>query len=173
MFFGAALLAGGFLVVMTGCSTLPPSSRSSYYPGARKTVDPVPFTRSQIRARLMAQFEEWKGTDYRLGGMSRRGVDCSGFVHLTFRDRLGLQLPRSTDALSETGNRISPQELAAGDLVLFKTGLFARHVGIYIGGRRFIHASASEGVALSRLSDKYWGPRFWMARRVASPAPSD
>jgi len=160
-----AVLVGG-----TGCSTIPRSAGPVYYPEPRNSAQPLSLSRPQIRDRLIAQYESWKGTRYRLGGMSRSGIDCSGFVHVIFRDHMDLQLPRTTRALAETGKRISDQNLAAGDLVLFKTGWFSRHVGIYIGDSRFIHASRSEGVTLSSLHDDYWAQNFWMARRVTTPS---
>ncbi|MBW1777786.1 MAG: C40 family peptidase, partial [Deltaproteobacteria bacterium] len=132
----------------------------------------MPFSSAQIRKRLLDQFNAWKGTGYRSGGMSRRGIDCSGFVYITFRDRLGVRLPRTTAHLARAGKRISRAAMAPGDLVLFKTGWYGRHVGIYVGDFRFIHVSKSEGVTVSSLHNDYWARQFWMARRVASPAGS-
>jgi len=160
-----AFLLFGF----SGCSTLPVSSRPDSPSEKRTPVHLASLTRSQIWTRLYTQFEKWKGTDYRLGGLSQNGIDCSGFVHVTFKDQLGLDLPRSTKGLAVTGKRISFCELAPGDLVLFKTGLFSRHVGIYMDRSRFLHVSKSEGVTLTSLQDAYWGPRLWMARRVVTP----
>ena len=164
------LLAVAFLFAGMGCATAPYTTVPARYPGPRRGVARIPFSRSQIRTKLMKQHQTWKGTGYRLGGMSRRGVDCSGFVHVTFRDQLKLKLPRSTRDLAQTGIPIRKKDLAPGDLVLFKTGWGARHVGIYVGRSRFIHASKSKGVTLSSLRDTYWSRRFWMARRVAVPA---
>ncbi|WP_254557586.1 C40 family peptidase, partial [Salmonella enterica] len=60
-------------------------------------------------------------TPYRYGGMSRRGVDSSGFVVVTMRDKFDLQLPRYTREQSKIGTRIDKEELMRGDLVIFKT----------------------------------------------------
>jgi hypothetical protein len=158
------------LLFGTHCSVPYRSTGPPVYPKPLPSVAPIPFSQSQIRDRLLAQLNTWKGTRYRLGGMSRRGIDCSGFVHITYRDQLGLRLPRTTENLARTGKRVPRRRLAPGDLVLFKTGWFGRHVGIYIGGFRFIHASKSQGVTVSSLRSGYWARRFWMARRVALPA---
>lgn len=75
-----------------------------------------------VIAGLNDQLQSWRGTPYRYGGMSRRGVDCSGFVVVTMRDKFDLQLPRDTREQSKIGTRIDKDELLPGDLVFFKTG---------------------------------------------------
>ncbi|MEQ4564106.1 MAG: bifunctional murein DD-endopeptidase/murein LD-carboxypeptidase, partial [Acinetobacter sp.] len=49
-----------------------------------------------VKNRLMDQYASWKGVRYRLGGDTKKGIDCSGFVQRTFREQFGLELPRST-----------------------------------------------------------------------------
>ncbi|KAA5927565.1 endopeptidase [Pantoea sp. Bo_2] len=121
-----------------------------------------------VIAELNDQLGHWHGTPYRYGGMSRNGVDCSGFVYLTFRDKFALQLPRTTSAQSDIGTRISKDELLPGDLVFFKTGRGENglHVGIYDTDNAFIHASTSQGVIRSSLDNVYWRKVFWQARRI-------
>ena len=121
-----------------------------------------------VIAQLNEQLGDWRGTPYRYGGMSRRGVDCSGFVYLTFRDKFALQLPRTTRAQSDMGTRIHKEDLLPGDLVFFKTGGGENglHVGIYDADNAFIHASTSQGVIRSSLDNVYWRKVFWQARRI-------
>lgn len=116
--------------------------------------------------RLMAYYRVWHGTPYAYGGSSPKGVDCSAFVQLTYREVFGRQLPRSTEDQAKVGDRVRGGSLKAGDLVFFKTGWFKYHVGIYVGGGRFIHASESRGVIQSSLDSPYWSKRYWKARRV-------
>ena len=122
-----------------------------------------------LRATLLAQHAEWKGVPYRYGGMSQRGVDCSGFVHLTFRSRLGMEVPRTTAELLQAGNPVKRNHLQVGDLVFFRTGPGNRHVGIYLGKGDFLHASTSRGVITSSLANPYWASRYWQARRLVNP----
>lgn len=75
-----------------------------------------------VIASLNDQLSNWRGTPYRYGGMSRGGVDCSGFVLMTFRDKFDLQLPRDTRKQAEIGTEIDKDDLLPGDLVFFKTG---------------------------------------------------
>ncbi|UCB31183.1 endopeptidase [Duffyella gerundensis] len=121
-----------------------------------------------VIAQLNDQLSQWYGTPYRYGGMNRNGIDCSGFVYLTFRDRFALQLPRTTKAQTDIGTRIDKEELLPGDLVFFKTGGGENglHVGIYDTDNQFIHASTSRGVIRSSLDNVYWRKVFWQARRI-------
>lgn len=123
-------------------------------------------TNAFISERLYQQYEEWRGTPYAWGGLSKRGVDCSGFVYLTLQHQFATSIPRTTAQQSQTGYAIDSDDLEAGDLVFFKTSSKARHVGIYIDNGRFLHASSSRGVMISRLNNVYWKEHFWHARRL-------
>ncbi len=145
------------LFLLGGCAAVKP--------GVREPAG-ASLTRESVSRLLHEQYRDWEGASYSAGGMSKSGVDCSGFVYLTYREKLGVSLPRTTTQQSRSGRRVGRKKLAPGDLVFFRTGLFKRHVGIYTGEDRFIHASASRGVTRSRLSDTYWSRAFWKARRV-------
>ncbi|MEH6629082.1 MAG: NlpC/P60 family protein [Motiliproteus sp.] len=126
-------------------------------------------TSPSINEHLFAQYLDWKGTPYRLGGESRSGVDCSSFVQITFSEKLGIPLPRTTSGQHRAGDPVPRNALRAGDLVFFKTDVKVRHVGIYMGNQTFLHASTSQGVILSRLDNPYWDPRYWKAKRIIKP----
>lgn len=118
--------------------------------------------------RLNAYHQSWKGTGYRLGGTSRKGVDCSAFTQITFRDLFGIQLPRMTIDQAKAGRKVPKSQLQAGDLVFFNTGRGpnGKHVGIYIKNGQFMHASTKKGVTYSDLNSPYWSKTFWQARRL-------
>ena len=127
-------------------------------------------TAAEARLRLIIAAESYLGTPYRFGGLDRRGVDCSGFVFLSFRDGLQYTVPRTAALLYGWVERINKAELQPADLVFFVTvGYRVSHVGIYIGNGRFIH-SASEGprtgVIISRLDESYWRRTFRGAGRA-------
>jgi probable lipoprotein NlpC len=121
-----------------------------------------------VIANLNDQLRNWHGTPYRYGGMNRRGIDCSGFVLTTFRDKFEMQLPRETRQQAKIGTEIDKDDLLPGDLVFFKTGSgdSGLHVGIYDTDNKFIHASTSQGVTRSSLDNVYWRKKFWQARRI-------
>ncbi|PWC10476.1 C40 family peptidase [Brenneria corticis] len=144
-------------LILVGCSSHrnpPPDARLS---------DSI-----MVVAQLNDQLNQWYRTPYRYGGLDRNGIDCSGFVYLTFRDRFGIRLPRSTDAQTEMGERVDRDSLIPGDLLFFKTGSGGNglHVGIYDKDDQFIHASTSQGVIRSSLDNVYWKRAYWQARRI-------
>ncbi|MEJ2096693.1 MAG: NlpC/P60 family protein [Deltaproteobacteria bacterium] len=121
---------------------------------------------SYIRELLYRQFDEWREVPYRTGGLSKNGVDCSGFVYLTYLRKFGIRIPRTTKLQAAAGRSVRLNDLRAGDLVFFRTGIRSRHVGIYLEKQLFIHASKSSGVMVSRLNDAYWSQNYWKAVRI-------
>ena len=109
------------------------------------------------------------GTPYRWGGNTPEGgFDCSGLVNYVFRDMLDVRLPRTSRELFDLqGPRITPGQLAGGDLVFFGNGGAVSHVGIYVGEGRFVHAPNSGGtVRLDRLDGSWWREHYTGARRL-------
>ena len=126
-----------------------------------------------IKSRIMDQYADWKGVRYRMGGDTKRGIDCSAFVQRTFREQFGLDLPRSTSEQQDAGLKVSRNKFRPGDLVLFHSGSTGRHVGISLGNNDFVHASTSSGVMISSLNDRYWKNRYREARRVVTNVHSE
>ncbi|MEX6314310.1 bifunctional murein DD-endopeptidase/murein LD-carboxypeptidase [Providencia manganoxydans] len=118
------------------------------------------------KSKIMDQYANWKGVSYRLGGTTKSGVDCSSFVQRTFIEQFGVALPRTTSEQESSGKSVSRNSLKAGDLVLFKTGHRMKHVGIYIGDNKFVHASTSSGVIVSEMTNEYWNKRYYAGRRI-------
>jgi cell wall-associated NlpC family hydrolase len=105
-------------------------------------------------------------TPYRYGGRLPYDLDCSLLVQSAFAAR-GIRLPRTAAEQFEVGRRVNYTEVLPGDRLYFidKSGRI-NHTGIYIGGYRFIHASARRGcVAVDSLSDPTYWTRFVGARR--------
>ena len=111
------------------------------------------------------------GTPYRYGGNTPAGgFDCSGLIGYVYRDAAGINLPRTTRAMSALGLPSVPRTaLQPGDLLFFATagGRSVSHAGIYVGEGRFVHAPSSGGtVRLDSLSSTYWTKSYLSAKRI-------
>ena len=107
------------------------------------------------------------GVRYSFGGTTAYGFDCSGYVQHVFA-MMGVHLPRMADAQYYAGKSFSG-EPRPGDLVFFHTyAPGVSHVGISLGGDKFVHASSSHGVMISSLHDAYWTVRYLGAKRVVN-----
>ena len=115
---------------------------------------------------LQDEYKKWLDTKYKLGGESLNGVDCSSFIQQVYYNAFGLRIPRTTKEQVKVGQKISKQELQAGDMVFFKTGWNTRHVGIIIEKGNFIHVSTKRGVSKSSIYNPYWNSNYWQSRRV-------
>ena len=121
--------------------------------------------RFDLNLELFDFYSEWEGVGYKLGGDSKNGIDCSGFIQKAFKEKFNLTMPRTTTLQSEVGKEIDKNELRSGDLVFFKTGEI-NHVGIYLEDGMFIHASTKIGVTISELDNSYFSKSYWKAQRV-------
>ncbi len=152
----------------TACSTAPQQRTPVYPPLEHSQVSNPQSSEAKIEKRLREEYRKWQGTRHRLGGTSSRGIDCSGFVKAVYKDVFNLDLPRTTKAQVRQGRSIPFKKLRAGDLVFFQPPTYPRHVGIYLSGSEFVHASKSKGVILSKIDPTYWGKYYWTARRILS-----
>ncbi len=120
----------------------------------------------EIEKRIRDEFMRWEGTQHSLGGTDQNGIDCSGFVQAIYKKIFNIVLPRTTKEQVKEGIYISRDELKAGDLVFFKPPTYPRHVGIFLSGNEFVHASKSKGVIISKIDPYYWGKCYWTGRRI-------
>ncbi|MEB3074122.1 MAG: NlpC/P60 family protein [Capnocytophaga sp.] len=111
------------------------------------------------------------GTPYKWAGTSRSGMDCSGFVSTAF-SAINVPLSRSSTEMSTQGRDIPLSQAEVGDLLFFKTTRKRNrisHVGIVVGVGdevKFIHASVSQGITVSSLSEDYWQKAYAKTSRV-------
>lgn len=121
--------------------------------------------------RIVANSFNYKGVKYKYGGTTKRGMDCSGMVYVSFLEE-DVQLPRVSRDMAKRGKSISLKNAKKGDLLFFKTSRKNRinHVGLVTsvsnGQIRFIHSTTSRGVIVSLMSEKYWKNAYSKARRV-------
>lgn len=108
--------------------------------GNSETISP------ETTEAIIAEAEKLVGVPYLWGGMSAKGVDCSGLVRISHIMN-GILLPRNASQQIKCGDRVELDQLQRGDLVFFGTPatdekpMRVTHVGIYLGDGRIIHSS--------------------------------
>ena len=93
------------------------------------------------------------GVHYVYSGSSMNGFDCSGFTLYIYKTMFNITLPHKASEQSRNSGKPVPINLASiriGDILCFDwTGDgVSDHVGLYIGGGQYIHASSSNGKVL-------------------------
>lgn len=110
---------------------------------------------------------EWIGTPYRLGGSTKKGIDCSKFAYEVYHKVFNTTLGSNSRSIYTQVTPVKKNDLKSGDLVFFKIrSKNITHVGIYIGDNKFAHASSSRGVMISNLNDAYWKRYYFDGGRV-------
>ena len=145
-------------------SRLMVTSPSRHHGGIDRFAGGVLARTTRIAQQLTRSALRFLGVPYVFGGTTTSGFDCSGFVQHVFA-MLGIGLPRTADAQYDVG-RPAVGGPRPGDLVFFDTYGGVSHVGIYLGGGQFVHASSSHGVMVSHLSESYWASRYVGAKRL-------
>ncbi len=111
--------------------------------------------------------DHWWGTPYKLGGASKKGIDCSAFTQMLLSDIYDVKIPRTAYAQKTIVQPVEPEDLQEGDLIFFNTrGRGISHVGIYLHDNKFVHAASSRGVTISSLTENYWTKRYAGAGRA-------
>jgi peptidoglycan DL-endopeptidase CwlO len=125
----------------------------------------APKTNGSINDIITAGYKYIGNSVYVFGGgrsasdVAHGRFDCSGFVHWAFSQG-GYNVGSSTDSLVGAGTSVSTSEMQPGDLVFFNTYKTNGHVGIYLGGGKFIGSQSSTGVAIADLTSGYWKAHF-------------
>ncbi len=120
---------------------------------------------------VVAEAKRMLGTPYVFASHTTRGVDCSGLAYYLYRTFEGVTLPRTSRDMASYGVAVSRENVSPGDLLFFHTRGSSRinHVGIYIGGGKFIHSSSSAGrVVIGSCDGGYYKTRLAAIRRVKS-----
>jgi cell wall-associated NlpC family hydrolase len=120
---------------------------------------------------LLGFIDEWFGTRYRLGGSSKKGIDCSALTGALLLAVYGFNMPRTAREQYAATEHIDRDELQEGDLVFFNTHGGVSHVGVYLDNNYFFQAS-THGVKISSLNSHYYSKRFICGGRVTNSTES-
>lgn len=115
---------------------------------------------------------KFTGVKYKYGGTTKRGMDCSGLLYVSFSSH-DIEIPRISHMIADQAEPINIKKVARGDLLFFKTnrrGKRINHVGLIVAINgddiRFIHSTSSRGVIVSSLKEGYWNSAFVKAARI-------
>lgn len=150
-------------------ATPPPAAAPAPAPKKPPVLQPPPSNGS-LGERVVTYSKQFLGWRYVWGGgsPSAGGFDCSGFV-LWVMSQHGIRGGHSVESWVDMGKAVPLPALQPGDVLIwantYKPG--PSHIGIYIGGGRFIHAeNESSGVTLTEVGSSYYASRFYAARRI-------
>ncbi|SHG63305.1 C40 family peptidase [Winogradskyella jejuensis] len=159
------------LTLLSSCGSSRKASKSSKRKTVITTKTETKKPISKTAESIIAYAKRFKGTKYKYGGTTKKGMDCSGLIYTSFGAH-DIVMPRTTKELSSTGDWVDIKKIQEGDLVFFATRKNSRkvnHVGIVTNVRNgevsFIHSSTSRGVIISKISERYWYLAYVQARR--------
>ena len=165
-----SILVGQVLKISSAANIVEPNPKPSngqtYADHLLQVTTKDPTTNGQaIYKRTITVANTLVGTPYLYGGNTAEGLDCSGFIFLSFNEG-GLKIGRDSSEGYFKGNTTQVKNPVPGDLVFFentyKEGI--SHMGIYLGQNKFIHAG-TEGVEVSDVTNSYWSTRLVAYKR--------
>lgn len=153
-------------LLLVGCAPYPRyRAHSDATPREQRPGDQAITTSEFIRLGMILQ--RHLGKPYKGRSKWATGIDCSRFTRDVFKEFNKSLLPNTAADQYKEGEEVARQRLKFGDLVFFRTERDRiSHVGVFVGFNEFIHASTSNGVIISNLSEEYWAKRYAGARRV-------
>ena len=144
--------------------------------GIPRFISPQGFSRytDSLENAIIDYSVSFLRTPYHYGGISRKGIDCSGFVSGVYH-KFGVMLPHSSQRMAESGRPVEPGEIHKGDLLFFRNTNARRkgigHVAIVTevrdGKVTFIHSARIGGVRYDDLSTPYYQKHYYRAVRLS------
>lgn len=148
------------VLALAGCS----STTTVAEPSKRHAVS-EPSKRLSVGERAAAVALDQVGVPYRYGGTSPNGFDCSGLVQYSYT-QAGVRVPRTTRQLWSAVHTVGRGDLQPGDLLFFSIEGKMSHVGMYLGGQRFVHAPQSgRTVSVASLESPFYKSALTRAGR--------
>jgi cell wall-associated NlpC family hydrolase len=128
---------------------------------------------SRDRTALIETAKAYLGTPYRAGGDTAKGFDCSGFVWFVYHNAIGMDVPRSSRGMWESGAKsVSLKDALPGDVLVFSSRPGGKgainHSALFVNEASMIHAVSDgpkTGVLISPMNDSYFAPRLIGVKR--------
>lgn len=146
-----------FFIACSSKKNLPKESGKVSSKVVRKYANIMDVSPRKLNNKQLYKFiDDWEGTKYKMGGLNRNGIDCSGLVHILYKDVYQKEIPRNTSRQVEIIKRKYENQLKEGDLVFFDyDGKAFSHVGVFLQNGYYVHASTRRGVMVQKLKDPY------------------
>ena len=117
----------------------------------------------ELRNKVIKSAKQYVGVPYRYGGLSVKGMDCSGLIYTVAREAAEVQLPRTAAAMYSFCRIVNDAKKEPGDILFFRDKGKITHAGLYIGNNQFIHAVSdgpNTGVIVSSLNQTTWKQKY-------------
>lgn len=116
---------------------------------------------------LYETVEKWLFTNYRYGGKTEKGIDCSDFSAVLYDKAYQKKISGNSASLCAQSTKVKKEHLKEGDLVFFRIHKKrVSHVGVYLSKNKFAHASVKSGVIISDLNEAYYKKHFFQGGRL-------
>ena len=135
------------------------------------TTDKVDLASINDQKAIIQTAKSLINSNYKYGGKSPSGFDCSGFTQYVFKKALNIKLPPSSKLQSKKGKTVKLKKTRPGDLIFFKRSGRINHVGIvYKADKKslwVIHSTSSKGVILEDINrSSYWKSKIYSIKRI-------
>jgi len=120
--------------------------------------------KSSAAARIIAEAKKHKGALYKFAAAGPKRFDCSGYTMYVYRKAVGKKLPHKANLQQKYGKAVSKSNKKVGDLIVFRSGSYGTHAGIY-AGNGYVWDSPHSGARVGK--HKIWGKNY-VVRRLAA-----
>ncbi|MCP4971717.1 MAG: peptidase P60 [Arcobacter sp.] len=117
-----------------------------------------------MKNELMSFYSEWKGTRYKAGGKTKKGIDSAALTQIIYDEKFNLKVPRKAYKQAKSGLKIEKENLEMGDIIVFKRKK-EFYTGVYLDNNKFMHSSF-KGVTIDNLNKSPYKYIYYTARRI-------
>ncbi|HET6227186.1 MAG TPA: NlpC/P60 family protein [Bacteroidia bacterium] len=167
-----------FVSILSACRSHKQLSSTENKDGKASTTRPQQIKKSYAallgvdenkieNVALYTLIDDWYGTNYKYGGCSKDGIDCSNFAGIIYQEIYKKKLTGSSAAIFNQCIPVKKDELQEGDLLFFKIEKNTiSHIGVYLQNNKFVHATTKKGVMINDLNETYYKTYFFKGGRT-------